>query len=125
MSDPLLRAAVAGAAAIVGGLVAVGCNYRMDAPERALSLPNDTSGPRLVRRCDGLDDCRSPEKGKLVQPGESFEFDIYADEERAYVIASADGKTFGCLKVYIADGRPNPESLSDTSPCPPGTPKTA
>jgi hypothetical protein len=94
----------------------------MDAPERALSLPNDTGGPRLMRRCDSLNDCRSPEKGKLVQPGESFEFDIYADEERAYVIASVDGKTFGCLKVYLADGRPNPESISDMAPCPPGTP---
>jgi hypothetical protein len=111
-------------AVVALGSVAMGCSYSMDSPERSLSLPNDTSGPRLVRRCDGLDDCRSPEKSHLVQPGESFEFDIYADEERAYVVGNLDGETLGCIKVFIADGRPNPESLSDLRRCPRGTPKT-
>jgi hypothetical protein len=110
-------------ALVVVGTVAVGCRYSMDSPERTLSLSNDTSGLRLVRRCDGLDDCRSPEEGDLVQPGESFEFDIYADEERAYVVANVDGETVGCIKVFIADGRPNPKSLSDLRQCPSGTPK--
>jgi hypothetical protein len=114
-------------ALIVGGFVAVGCSsYRMDAPERTFSLPNDTSGPRLVRRCDWVDDCRSPGEGRLVQLGKAFAFDIYADEERAYVVASAEGKTFGCIKVYVADGRGgDPESLSDLTPCPRGTPETS
>jgi hypothetical protein len=111
-------------ALVVVGSVAVGCSFCLDCPERTLSLPNDTSGPRLVRRCDGLDDCRSPESGRVVQPGESFEFDIYADEDRAYVVANVDGKTFGCIKVFIADGRPAPNSLSDLRACPRGTPKT-
>jgi hypothetical protein len=112
------------AALVVGGFVTVGCSYRLDDPERTVSLLNDTNGARLVRRCDGLDDCRSPEKGEVVQPGESFAFDIHADEERVYVVASTEGKTFGCIKVFIADGRPNPELLSDVYPCPRGTPKT-
>jgi hypothetical protein len=111
------------AALAMVGSVAVGCSYSMDSPERSLSLPNDTSGPRLVRLCDGLDDCRSPDEGVLVQPGESFEFDIYADEERAYIVANVGGETFGCIKVFIADGRPYPESLSDLRRCPRGTPK--
>jgi hypothetical protein len=111
------------AALVVVGSVAVACSYSMDSPERTLALPNDANGPRLVRRCHGLDDCRSPEKGDLVRPGESFEFDIYADEERAYVVANADGETFGCIKVFIADGRRYPESLSDLRRCPRGTPK--
>jgi hypothetical protein len=108
---------------VFGGFVAVGC---MDHPERTFSLPNDTSGPRLVRRCDSVDDCRSPPRSNLVQLGESFEFDIYADQERVYVVASAGGKTFGCIKVFIADGvSPTPESLSDLTACPPGTPQTS
>jgi hypothetical protein len=114
-------------AVVVGGFVAVGCstNFMGGDPERTFSLPNDTSGPRLVRRGDWLDDCLSPEKGNLVQPGESFEFDIYADEERAYVVASPEGTTLGCLAVHIADGvSPSPESLSDLTACPPGTPNT-
>ena len=112
-------------ALVVIGSVAAGCSgYSMSSPERSLSLPNDTSGPRLVSRCDALDDCRSPDKGKRVQPGESFEFDIYADEERAYVVANTEGTTFGCVKVFIADGRPYPESLSDLRSCPPETPTT-
>lgn len=109
---------------LVVGSVAVGCSvYPTNGPERTLSLLNDTSGPRLVHRCDGIADCRSPDEGELVQLGESFDFDIHADEERAYVVASAEGKTFGCIKVFIADGRPNPKSLSDRRRCPRGTPK--
>lgn len=111
---------------VVVGLVAAGCSaYSMDAPERTVSLPNETSGPRLVSRCDSLDDCLSPDKGKLVQPGESFEFDIYADEERAYVVANSEGTTLACIKVFIADGRPLPETLSDLRSCPPKTPTTS
>jgi len=112
-------------ALVVFGSVAVGCSaYSMNSPERTFSLPNETSGLRLVSRCAALDDCRSPDKGKRVQPGESFEFDIYADEKRAYVVANAEGTTFGCIKVFIADGvSPVPESLSDLRPCPHGTPK--
>jgi hypothetical protein len=108
---------------VVVGSVAVACSYSMDSPERTISLPNDTSGPLLVRRCEALDDCGSPEKGVLVESGESFEFEIYADEERAYLVGNVDGETFGCIKVFIADSRPNPESLSDLRRCPPGTPK--
>ena len=116
------------AVVVGGGFVAVGCstNFMGGDHERTFSLPNDTSGSRLVRRCDWLDDCRSPEKGSLVEPGETFEFDIYADEERAYVVASSEGTTFGCLAVHIADGvSPTPESLSDVTACPRGTPKTS
>jgi len=113
------------AALVVGGLVAVGCSYRMEHPERSLSLPNDASSPRFVSRCDSLDDCRSPKKAEIVQPGQSFEFDIHADEERAYQVSNADGKTLGCVMVHIADGTPNPDSLSDLTPCPPGTPQTS
>lgn len=96
----------------------------MDHPERSLSLPNDASSLRFVRRCDSLD-CRSPDEAELVQPGESFEFDIYADEERAYQVANAEGKTLGCVMVYVADGTPNPHSLSDLTQCPRGTPETS
>jgi len=73
-----------------------------------------------------LDDCRSPKKAELLRPNESFEFDIRADEERAYVVADAEGTTLGCLTVHIADGRGGyPESLSDLTPCPRGTPNAA
>jgi hypothetical protein len=69
---------------VVGGFGAVGCStLSMDAPERTFSLPNDTGRPRLVHRCDWLDDCRSPRKGELVQPGESLEFKIYAEPTRS------------------------------------------
>jgi hypothetical protein len=118
-----MRRVLATLVVLIVGSVAVGCGYSMDSRERSLSLQNDTNGPRLVRRCDGLDDCRSLDEGVFVKPGESFEFDIYADEERAYVVANVDGETFGCIRVFIADGRPNPESLSDLRRCPRGTPK--
>jgi len=62
-----------------------------------------------------LDDCRSPRKAELLQPNESFEFDIRADEERAYVVADAEGTTLGCLTVHIADGRGGYRSHSRTS----------
>jgi hypothetical protein len=119
-----VRKALGIAALVVGGLVGAGCDTQfMDDPERTLSLPNDTGGPRLVRRCDWLDDCRSPGKGELVQPGDSFVFKVFADEERKYIVGNAEGKTFGCLTVHLADGvSPQPESLSDLQQCPPGTP---
>lgn len=105
----------------VGSSVAGGCSTQIMGadPERTFSLPNNTAGPRLVRRCERVDDCRSPEKGKLIQPGESLEFDAYADEEGAYVVANTEGTTLGCIKFYVADGvSPVPESLSDLSQCP-------
>jgi hypothetical protein len=108
------------------GSVATGCStkFMQGDPERTFSLPNNTHGPRLLRRCDWVDDCRSPDKGKLVRPGESFEFDAYADEEGAYVVANTEGTTFGCIKFNVADGvSPVPESLSDLGRCPRGTPK--
>jgi len=113
-------------ATLVVVLVAVGCAPLGGDPERTFTLPNNTGSPRLVHRCDWLDDCRSAKKGDLVPPGESFKFEIYADEERAYVVANAEGKTLGCLTVHIADGRGGyPQSLSDLTRCPRGTPKAS
>jgi hypothetical protein len=111
----------------IGCFVAVGCSTQIMGgdPERSLTLPNNTSGPRMLFRCDSVDDCRSPGKGKLVRRGDAFEFDAYADQQGAYVVANVEGTTFGCIKFFIADGvSPNPESLSDMRRCPRGTPNT-
>jgi hypothetical protein len=106
------------------GLAAAGCTLFGDDPKRTFSLPNDTGGPRLVRRCNLIDDCRFPKEGEIVQPGESFEFRVYPDEERAYVVANGEGRTFGCVSVHVADGTGGyPESLSDLHQCPRDTPK--
>ena len=103
----------------VGGCTALG-----DDPKRTFSLPNNTGEPRLVRRCpDDESDCRSPDEGDLVQPGESLDFELYFDEDRTYVIGDADGKTLGCLVVPLADGSDPPDSLSDLQRCPTGTPE--
>jgi hypothetical protein len=95
-----------------------------DAPKRTFSLPNDTGGPRLVRRCEDVDECWSPDDGRLVQPGESFDFKLYYDEDRTYVVANVQGRTFGCVTVPLAAGvGPYPGSLSDLMGCPRGKPK--
>jgi hypothetical protein len=75
-----------------------GCAVLGDDPKRTFSMPNDTGGPRLVRRCDDEFDCRSPHRGELVQPGESLDFKLYFDEDRTYVVGDAEGKTLGCLR---------------------------
>jgi hypothetical protein len=120
-------------ATVVAVFVVGGCAVADD-PKRTFSLPNETGDPRLVRRCDaGITDpddfarefdCRNPDKGELVQPGESLDFKLYLDEDRTYVVGDAEGKTLGCLAVPLADGSDSPDSLSDLAPCPPGTPKT-
>jgi hypothetical protein len=97
-----------------------------DDPKRTFSLPNDAGGARLVRRCERVDDCRSPDEGQLVQPRESFDFKLYYDEDRTYIVANAQGGTFGCVTVPLAAGvGPYPESLSDLIGCPRGMPKTS
>jgi hypothetical protein len=102
-----------------------GCAPIGDDPKRTFSLPNDTDGPRLMRRCEDVDECRSPDEGELVQPQESLDFKLYYDEDRTYIVANAQGRTFGCLTVPLAAGvGPYPDSLSDLMPCPRGTPKT-
>jgi hypothetical protein len=101
-----------------------GCTLLGDDPSRTFSLPNDAAGARLVRRCNEVDDCRFPKKREIVQPGESFEFEVYVDEERAYVIANEQRRTLGCVSIHLADGTGGyPESLSDLQRCPRGTSK--
>lgn len=102
-----------------------GCAVLGDDPKRTFSMPNDTGGPRLVRRCDDEFDCRSPHRGELVQPGEFLDFKLYFDEDRTYVVGDAEGKTLGCFAAPLADGSYSPDTLSDLEPCPPGTPKTS
>jgi hypothetical protein len=114
---------------LVVGLTAAACSANpRDTPERSFSLPNNAGSSRDVRRCEWVDDCRSPKKGETVEPGDSFDFDMYADEERAYVVSDGEEKTLGCLTIHIADGSQPypPDSLADAriSACPPGTPKT-
>ena len=93
-----------------------------DDPKRTLSLANDTEGPRLMRRCESVDECRSSDDGELVQPRESFDFKLYYDEGRTYVVTNLRGKTFGCITVPVANGvGPSPDSLSDLVRCPPRT----
>jgi hypothetical protein len=109
--------------------MATGCSANLrDRPERSFSLTNEARSPRIVRRCVEIYDCVSPRKGPIVQPGDSFDFDLYADESRAYVVSDSEGKTLGCVEIHIADGtqRYPPDSLSDArmATCPPGTPKT-
>jgi hypothetical protein len=105
-------------------LLAVGgCAVLGDDPKRTISLPNDTQAPRLVSRCPLPEECKSPEEGEPVQEGESFDFKLYFDESRTYVVGDAQGKTLGCVSVPVADGTSDyPDSLSDMTPCPPGTP---
>src|SRR5687767_5084730 len=94
-------------------------------PQRTFSLPNNTDGPRLTRRCEDVDGCQSPDEGELVQPQESFDFKLYHDEDRTYIVANAQGRTFGCLTVPLAAGvGPYPDSLADLMACRRGTPKT-
>lgn len=104
-------------ATLLAVLVVGGCYVNGDDPKRTFSLPNDTGGPRLVRRCDAFE-CRSPDKGELVQPRESLDFKLYLDESRIYVVGDAEGKTLGCVIVPLADGSYVPDSLSDLEPCP-------
>ena len=100
----------------------VGCAY-LDDPKRTFSLPNDTGAPRLVSRCPTSEGCQSADEGELVQPGESFDFKVYFDESRTYVVGDAQRKTLGCVSVQVADGTGGyPDSLSDLTPCPTGTP---
>lgn len=107
-------------------LAVSGCATIGDDPKRTFSLPNDTGGPRLVRLCEDVGACRSPDQGELVQPDGSFDFELYYDEDRTYIVANAQGTTFGCLTVPLAAGiGPYPNSLSDLTQCPPGTPKTS
>ena len=96
-----------------------------DDPKRTFSLPNDTAGLRVMLRCERADECRTPDRGELVQPHESFDFKLYLDEDRTYVVADAQGKTLGCVTVPVGNGvGPYPDSLSHLTPCPQGTPKT-
>lgn len=105
-------------------LVVGGCAVLGDDPKRTFSLPNDTGVPHIVSRCPASERCRSPDNGELVKPGESFDFDVYFDESRTYVVGDAQGKTLGCVRVHVADGAGGyPESRSDLAPCPRGTPK--
>jgi hypothetical protein len=114
--------ALAVGATLFAVLVLPGCAVLGDDPKRTFSLPNDTGDPRLVSRCHGSERvpvCRSPDKGDLVEPGESFEFKVYFDESRTYVVSDTQGRTLGCVSVHIADGTGGyPESLSDLEPCP-------
>jgi hypothetical protein len=75
-----------------------------DDPKRTFSLPNDTAGLRVMLRCERADECRTPDRGELVQPHESFDFKLYLDEDRTYVVADAQGKTLGCVTVPVASG---------------------
>jgi hypothetical protein len=114
---------------LVVGSMAAGCSPNLrDRPERSFSLTNEARSARIVRRCGEIDNCKSPRKGSTVQPGDSFDFDLYADESRAYLVSDSYGKTLGCVEIDIADGtqRYLPNSLSDArmAMCPPGTPKT-
>jgi hypothetical protein len=117
-------------ALVIGGKVAYehfmrGDDFAIwDDPKRTISLPNDTAAPRVVLLCERADECRTPERGELVQPHESFDFKLYLDEDRTYVVADAQGRTLGCVTVPIADGTPYPDSLSDLMACPRGTPRT-
>jgi hypothetical protein len=123
------------AALVVGGYVAHkhfvrgvnGDDFAIwDDPKRTFFLPNDTGGPRLMRRCEYVDECRSPDAGELVQPRESFDFKLYYDEDRTYIVANVQGRTLGCVTAPVANGvGPYPASLSDLTPCPRGTPKTS
>jgi hypothetical protein len=80
----------------------------------------------MLSRCPTTEDCQSPERGELVQPGDSFDFKVYFDESRTYVVGDAQRKTLGCVSVHVADGTGGyPESLSDLGPCPMGTPQRA
>jgi hypothetical protein len=97
-----------------------------DDPKRTFSLSNDTDGPRVVLRCARADECRTQDRGELVQPDESFDFKLYLDEDRTYLVADAQGRTLGCVTVPVANGvGPYPDSLSDLVECPPGAPKTS
>jgi hypothetical protein len=96
-----------------------------DDPTRTISLPNDTGAPRVLLRCQRADECQTPVTGELVQPRESFDFKLYLDEDRTYMVADAQGRTLGCVTVPIADGTPYPGSLSDLMACPRGTPRTS
>jgi hypothetical protein len=114
---------------LVVGSMAAGCGVNLrDSPERSFSLTNEARSPRIVSRCAETDDCLSPSKGSTVQPGDSFDFDLYADESRAYLVSDSEGRTLGCIEIRIADGtqRHLPDSLSDArmATCSPGTPKT-
>lgn len=73
-------------------LVVGGCAVLGDDPKRTFSLPNDTGVPHIVSRCPASERCRSPDNGELVKPGESFDFDVYFDESRTYVVGDAQGR---------------------------------
>jgi hypothetical protein len=74
-----------------------------------------------MRRCEDVNKCRLPDEGELVRPQESFEFKLYYDEDRTYIVANAHGRTFGCLTMPLAAGVGRyPDSLSDLMQCPPG-----
>ena len=116
------------AALVIGGYVAFehfkrGDDFAIyDDPKRTISLPNDAGEPRVMLRCEWVDECRSADRGELVQPGEFFEFKLYNDEDRTYLVADAQGRTLGCVTVPVANGvGAYPDSLSELGPCPPGT----
>ena len=75
-----------------------GIGRRALTPPRAESRPrSDFNRPDPPRQAPFA--CRSPDKGDLVQPRESFDFKLYYDEDRTYIVANAQGRTFGCVTV--------------------------
>lgn len=84
---------------------------------------NDSSSPRLVRRCDNSA-CGFPATIRTADPGEIFSLGDPEFVSGRYIVADETGKTLGCFDVDDAgDTVIDTKMLSQLDPCPPGTPR--